>query len=412
MIARRLLMGGGGSFTVPPIITTVLTAAPNGGNNPWTIPGSRYYSDLDKTVLSWVDGSGNIECATYNHATDTLSAISTIHAGLEVDAHDSPALLRRASDSRFITVYSKHNGTPINIRVSTNANDVTAWGAATNLDSQLGATRYTDEQLYEFGSTLYMLYRDEPSAGTDSRWCISTCASSSPTSGWAAQTIVYRVASARSYVISCEDQANQRINFIATNSTASGGPTKLGHFYLDIVAGTYHKSNGTPITLPLAFADITEIYSGTATVFANNVAIDSNGYPAVAVEDTIAGDIRAIYVRFNGTAWSSTNVVSVGTGYEYSGTGTGFTAWGLAVDDGDPSVLWLLKGTSQAEVWQYTASSDWSSFSARQVTSGSSSKQTQLICVRNPHPDLRVFWQVGTWTDYNTWNQGLTGAGS
>lgn len=399
--ARKLRLSSGyRELSTTPL---TLTAAPNGGCNPWQLPGALQVGGT--TYIGYVDGSGNVEVITYD---GSVSGPYTIHSGFEADAHTSPAFVRRASDGRFITVYSKHNATPINLRVATNPDDVSAWGSATDLDAQLTGTRYTDEQIWEYGSTLYLFYRDEPSAGTDSRWCLSTCASGSPTTGWAAQTQIYRVASARSYVVNVLDSTRGRIHFVATNST-----TKLGHFYLDIAAGTYHKSDGTQITAskPYNFSHITEIMTGTSTVYPSNVVVDGDGYPVVGIQDlNVAGDIRYHYARWNGSAWNDTDVASSGTGYEYSGLGTGFGSWGYCVDDGNPNIFWTIgEDGSQPEIYRHLTRDGGSTFTTTQVTTGTTSDQQQLICVRNPINALRALWQIGTWTDYTDWSVGLMG---
>lgn len=219
----------------------------NGGYTPYV---NNAFQRDGIVYFGWVDGFGNIEAATYNEATETTSAQSSIHASFETDAHSAPALCRRASDGRIITLYGKHNNTPLNIRVATNPDSVSSWGAATNLDSQLGGSRYTNFSLHEWDDTLYTVGRDEPTAGTDSRWVISSCDSSTPTSGWAAQTIVYRISGQRSYIKTGFDSVNGILHVVASNGSSTGY-TKLGHFYLDIDAGTWHKSDGTPLSLPL-----------------------------------------------------------------------------------------------------------------------------------------------------------------
>ena len=407
MLSRRLLAGGGSGFApiVLPTPSPFALSGADGAVNPWMVPGA--YSYGGKTYLGWVDSAGNVQAGTFNETTKAFTA-HTIHASFEVDAHTSPAFLRRASDGRIITVYSKHNHVPINIRVSTNADDASAWGAATDLDGQLGGTRYTDEQLWEASGSLYLFYRDEPSAGTDSRWCISKCAPGSPTTGWAAQTIVFRIASTRSYVISILD--GTKIHFIATNG-ASSGYSKLGHFYLDTATDTYHKTDGTSLSLPITFADITTIYSGSAVVFASNVVV-SGSEIIVSVQDTIAGAIRYIYVRYNGSSWSSTNVVGAGTGYEYSGVGTGYGAWGYAIDAGNPDIFYVLRDTGASpDLWTYTTGDGGATFTPVQRTFVSSTSQQQVIPVRNRSSALRCLWQVGTWTTYTNYSVNLYGFG-
>lgn len=401
---------GGSGFLVPAPRTHTLTSANNAGGSAWTIP--RAYSHGGTTVLGWVDGSGNIEVATFDETSEVLSAVTTVHASFQVDAHNSPALLRRSSDGRVLCVYSRHNDTPINLRISTNPDDVTAWGSATNLDSQLGGTRYTDYQIHQLADgTIWLIYRDEPSAGTDSRWCYSTSTDGGAT--WSAQTILYRVASQRSYVISWA--TSTRIHFIATNGGSTGGGysgfTALFHWYYE--GGAWYESDGTSMGAPpFSYTNATEAYVGTQNVFMANIAIDGDGYPRVLAEDKIAGSSYYIALRWTGSAWASVNVAYAGAGYQYNAGGA-YQAYGGIVDVTDPNTLWLLRAPSgQSELWRYRSSDEGATWTGQQVTSGSSGLQITPVPVKDGSDALRVYWQSGSWTHYTTWSMGQRGVGT
>lgn len=403
VLTRRL--GSGFGYAVPTPDTFTLTASSAGGAiNPWNIAGAYQYGGT--AVLGYVDAAGNVEAITYDGTT--VGGPYTIHAGFEADAHTGPAFVRRSSDGKIVAVYCKHNAVPLNIRVSSNADDPSAWGSATDLDSALGGTRYTDLQLYELSDgTLFLFYRDEPSAGTDSRWCYSTSTDGGST--WATQTQLFKIASTRSYVISWKAPGSDLIHFVATNG-ASSGFTKLGHFRMDGLTLARTKSDGTTISasLPLTFTDITEAYSGTGPVFASNVALDSSGNPVICGSD----DLDVIYRRWTGSAWAGGTVASAGAGYSYNNDGN-FGSWGQCVDDGDPNTVWMLRDSGgNPELWRYRTSDGGASFSGLQVTTGASTSQQQVVCVRNPAAWLRAFWQKGTWTTYTSYSVGLEGVTS
>lgn len=386
-----------------PLLTTIaLTSSPDGGNNQLTVPSAVHHGST--TFYGWVDGNGHLEGAERDTGGTTRGPF-TIHSNLEDDAHSSPAFIRRASDGKWLAVYSRHNAAGVNLRLSTNADSFNGWSAATNVIAQLGGTRYTNSQVFERSDTLWLVVRDEPSAGTDSRWVISSCASASYTSGWATQTIVFRQASTRTYITSWYDSGEDRLHFIATNG-ANTGFTKLGHFYRDMAAGTYHKSDGTGITLPLDFSEITEIHSGAGGAFPWNVTVDGDGHPVLCARE----NLDTLYVRYDGSSWSSTTVCSTDTGYEYSGAGSGFIAWGACVDDGDPDQIFVLRdiGGGSAQLYRYQTGDGGATFSESQITTTLSAEETQLICVRNPD-ELRAYWQSGSWTTYTNYSQLLRG---
>lgn len=400
-----MLAGTGlGAFTLPPpplpsVLT--LTSAPNGGNNPWVTAGGYQYGGV--AVFGWVDGSGNVECGTYDETSGSIGGPYTIHAAFQADAHSSPAFLRRSSDGKIVCVYSHHNATPLNRRISTNADDPTAWGSATDLDAQLGGARYTDYQMVELSDgTIVLFYRDEPSAGTDSRWCYSTSTDGGVT--WAAQIQLFKIASTRSYAIMWKPSGSDLLHFATTNG-ASSGFTKIGHFRMNGLTLARTKSDGTAIAaaLPLTFADITTVYTGAGNVFPITLAFDSAN-PVIAGWDTLT----YTYHRWNGSAWTNTSIVSAGTGFEYNGTGTGFQPWGISVDDGVPDDVWLLKDAGGfPSVYRYHTGDGGATFTPTLVSSTAGKVHT-VVAIRNPDV-MRAYFPVGTWSTYTSWSAGLTG---
>jgi hypothetical protein len=404
VIARRLLMGGGGSFTTPnPFTKYVLTEPANGGMSPWTIRGAFHHDGV--TYVGFVTGTAGDEKIVSRTDAGVINPVVTFHAGFSADAHDSPTFVVRPSDSRLIAVYSAHNSTPINLRVSTDPLDSTGivgFGAATNLDSQLGGARYTYNQLHYLSSTdlLYLVYRDEPTAGTDSRWCLSSCAPGSPTTGWAAQTIVYRIAGDRSYIVTW-DNGVDRIDFVAMEN-----PGRVGHFYW--LSGSYYKTDGTAMgSPPFDFADTQLVYNG-ADSWVMNIAYTVEGYPVLSGQVFEGSEFAHYYWRWTGSAWLSTFITNAGAGY-VPGDG-GAEHYGSAVDDVDPNVLWVIKDDgAQPELFRYETFDNGVSFSESQITSGSSGLVLRPVVVRDADDGLLVIWHYGTWDHYTDYNVGIYG---
>lgn len=394
-VRRLAAAGGGGSVTLPPPSIVALAAAPNSGHNQLTVP-SAIAIDATHTGVGYVDGSGNVECIVYDHAAETVAGPYTIHASFEADTHSSPAFLRRP-DGRWLCFYSLHNGPTFNVRLSTGVDDWSAWGSATNLDSELGGANYTDYLVVPHLTTNLLVYRDEPTPGTDSRWNYSTNASPDVT-GWNAQTLLYREAGARSYLSGWGN--GSRTDFVVTNGTF----TKLGHFYAD---GTWRRSDGTDMgSPPFDFSDVTEIYSGTSP-FIWGLSYATPTRPAIAGRDGTSD----LYIRQQtGGSWQATSLGSCGTGYEYNGPGTGFISYGACIDDGDPDRMLRIEDVNgQPEVMEYTTADEGATFGARNLSAGSSELRTQLIPVRNPLSGLRAVLSEGPFVDYTDWTQAMLG---
>lgn len=404
--------GRGHREPLPPL--HLLTSPPDGGFHTWVVPVALELDGL--TLIGWISGTGHVRCARYDAAAQLLEGPYTIHANFQIDAHDPPALLRRTSDQRLLALYSLHNAGTINLRTSTSPNDPSSWGSATNLDTQLGGSRYTDYALHQLTSEaddpIYLWVRDEPTAGTDSRWRYAK--SLDQGASWGPLVTVYRVANARSYLTSCSDGLG-RMHFIVTNggTTVSGegytGFTALGHFYYD--GGEFYRSDGSAMgSPPFSFASTSLVYAGTKSVFMTGVVLDANGYPVVASSDVIAGENRYVYHRWDGAAWNSTDLGSAGGGYAYNQGGE-LQGYGAQVDDGDPDVVWaLVKHGAYPELFRLHTPDGGNTFT-RLLVPGASSLQTAVVPVRGAQAGLRAAWLHGTWTHYTNWSMGIKGVG-
>lgn len=421
MTLARLLVGGLGAYfpPAPPSVSPYALNAVTDGGGMDPFQGPTAISFGGKTYFSWVDNSGVFKIGIFDEATKLVTGRYDPNWVHQKDVHNSITLCKRASDSKIVAFQGTHNGSNVYSKLLDPAAPA-GWntGSPTSLDGQLHGSAYTYPRLWEYSGNLWVTYRDEPTAGTDSRWCISHTASSTPTAGWASQTIVYHLAGTRSYLMSTLDPASGKLHFLATNGgvTVGGitGFSRLGHFYYDIGANTWHKSDGSAITLPITdFNTITTIYSGTTRVFAYGMQIDSSGHPVSMFSDVVAGVQSNGYVRFNGTSWISSVITGVGTGYEYNGAGTGFQPWGACVDPYDVNTAYILKDTGgNPEVYAYVTADGGATFDGgTQKTFGATSGQYTLMPVYGASSVLRAMWQVGTHVNYTTFTFGMSGLG-
>lgn len=335
-----------------------------------------YYNG--KTYIGFCDGGGNARVASYNHSTHAWVLSPVIVSGLGADSHCTPSVLVRSSDHKLVVAVSPHDvnigATHMYVAISTNAEDVSAWGAATDIKTSLGGTSYTYANLFQLSGEsgkIYLFYRDEQSAGATAALCFSTSTDGGAT--WAAQTTLYLNSGKQLYWAIGSDDTS-RIDFIVADGYAANNDAASAyHFYY--TGGGYKKSDGTAITagLPLAPANLTKIYdqSNGETRFPSMILTNGGNPCAVWVANNAAGS------GSNENYWYGTSLAGVWTVNQITDTGSppdaNFSEGGVSIDPTNISRVFVSKKTSG--VWQmfkYETSNGGSTWTNTQLTSDTS----------------------------------------
>lgn len=409
VVARRLLLarGGGGSF-VGPTFPIELTAAGDGGWNPQSGVKAAYYNGY--TYLAWVDSSGNVEIAAFDHATRTMGATTTLHATLTADLHVSPTVLVRDSDKRIMVAYTKHDEAVFYVRISTNPEDVSAFGSEVNLDSVLGGTTYTypalHQQLGTTGDAILLFYRDVLSIVTGALcYTYTTDHDASPT--WAAESVLYQNTGFQSYWKVAGD-GNVRQDVATTDGhPVSDAPTHLYHMYSD--ATNWHESDGTVISagFPFGPGDLTEVDDGSSgSCWPMSVCANGGNPVIVYFRGTYPqGDMDIIRAKWNGSAWVKKLVTNIGA------PGTWYYPGGAVADPADPDTLYAIKWNgSRLGMYRATTIDDGDTWSWRAIDTGQSEDSVFPAEVRDAAAELRAIWLRGTITDETTFTLAVSGA--
>lgn len=389
---------------IPPETSTTtgvtLTSSPNGGWPGSLIPVARQYNGV--VYVGWVDSAGNVEIAAYTDETGVIiGSIFTLHATLEVDWHDAPAVAILAN-GKIITAYSKHAalGGAMHVRVSTNAEDISAFGAEANIDAQLGGDRYTYPSLFvEPSGKVWLFYRDTTLVGGEtSRWAYSTSTDNGVT--WAAQTIFYSDSLLLPYMAIEYDGAT-RFDIAMTSTTGAG--SDMLHFYLTTTGGKF-QTDGTTIAgaFPLDAADVTLVHDGSAggARYAASVAYNS-GNPVITWPEGI-GTAAWYYARWDGSAWVNTSVASDGASGEPWGEG------GFVVDPANPSAAFLSRSVSGSyQVFRYVTTDDGATWTGTQLTA-SVTDDFYVFHVRDA-VHLRGVWLRGTAASFTSYTLQVLG---
>lgn len=363
--------------------------------------GSSYYND--KTYIGLVDGDGNARVASYTHSTKTWTLSPAIVTGLGIDTHAGPSVLVRSSDHKLLLAVASHDGVHIYVAVSTNAEDVSAWGAASDISSTLGGTSYTYANLFQLSGEsgkIYLFYRDEQDSVTSGVLCFSTSTNAGST--WAAQTVLYKNTNKQCYwAVSSDDTS--RIDFVVSDGNVIDNAIgSVYHFYYS--GGSRFKSDGTTISasLPLAPSNITKIYDGATNGYtrAPYDVVTNGGNPCAvwAVYDPAGSGSNEHY-------WYGSCSAGTWTVNEITNTGStpdaNFQEGGCAIDTTNASRVFVSKKTSS--VWQmfkYETGNSGSTWTNTQLSSDSNGQPTDAYNLRPRSPRdavsaLSALWCFG-----------------
>lgn len=293
--------GGSGAFSQPPITadTISFTASQDGG---WTqIPEPKAYYHNGKTYFGYVDGdNGNIELRAYDHASETVSAATVMHAALGVDTHNAPAVMV-AADGRIVAAYSAHDDVShLYVWVSTNPEDISA-GTETNIDAAFGSNNYTYCTLVRLSAESDRLYLFVRSRDTTTNY-LQFSTSDDDGATWAAHTDLFGESTKGPYWKIATNWAD-RIDIAMGGDSALDGTGDIFHFYYD---GSWRGSDGTSLGAPIfTFADLTTVYTGGDPAWPTDIALDGSNRPRIVYNVSLDSNTDSAfrYARWDGAAW-------------------------------------------------------------------------------------------------------------
>lgn len=402
MVATHLLMAAhGGGFAATTPVGTVVTTAPNGSTQPVSAASAYQYNGV--IYVGYIDGSnGNVEIVTVDDTTKAVSAATVLHAALEADWHDTPAVLVR-TDGKIVVAYSKHVGAEMYVRISTHAEDISAFGTETNIASQIGTdSGYTYPTLVqltgESGSPVYLWYREHQDAGATGAWCLAKSTDGGAT--WATSLTVLK--RTNFYAYANMDSDGTRLDIGTTDGSGSADHASIYHVYR--VGTSYFKSDGTSAgSLPIDPTTLTQIFDGSATGVRYTASIYGNGGSPIVTFPDQTGNTDYYWAIWSGGSWHTHLVTDDGT------TGAAWVEGGFVADRGDPTYSYLSRfASSHYNVWRYHTTDAGTTFDTTQLST-SPSDDFYPIAVRNA-ARTRVIWARGTASTYLSFSLGLLAA--
>lgn len=397
---------------------TAVTDPPSGGWTWFVEPTAVEYNGT--IYFTYINGSnGNACIRTIDSTSLAVSAETVLHAALQQDDHAVPSVLLRASDHKIICFYCQHVGAHLYQRISSNAEDISAFAAETDLATPLGLTTgysypSAAQLTGETNNPIYLFWRDQTGTPTTDQLYYSKSTDEGAT--WAARTLLYAETGRSSYW-KIVDDGSGRIDFAVTNGHPywdAPNIIEIGHFYY--TGGSFYKTDGTAMgSPPFTFSSMTTVYSGSATSWIWDIALKA-GVPYLvyatwpSYPNTV--DTRLNYGAWNGSAWQTHDVCGGGSrdldpvsGHYYTG--------GIALDrvHPDSTVYCSCEVDSQYEMFKYVSGDAGSTWTGRQISYRSAGLNMRPVGIRGYAGKLAALWMYAAqYTSYTSYSAATRGA--
>ncbi len=386
----------------------------------FTTPVSHYYNGA--TYFAPVDSSGNSEIHRYDHATQTTTSF-TLSASPDVDDHNNGSI-EILDDGKIIAYWTTHYDSAVRYRVSTNANDISAFGTTQSLTPPAGNVTYpVPTRLSGAGGKRWLFYRNNN--GTTQDLSFRSSSDFSAGSGSASSHVALCTTSGVTPYWRIGSNGVDRIDVILVNNHPVQGDNEIYHFYAAPNGSNnleYFKSDGTQITASLPFDIATSCTQAVTGEVRRKWLWDVVRRPNGEVwmlwtrfMDFNATDHRLMFSKCNSSGVWQTPVEIVQQGESLDPGGERYYSPGACFDSVDPTTIYLsapVSGVNQIQRW--TTSDSGSTWTQQQVyTSGGTAANPQRarpFSPKNHNGEVPVLWWSGTYDTYLDYNTNIWGA--
>jgi hypothetical protein len=348
-------------------------------------------------LIGAVDADGDL--VAFDVASGT-SQIDLHGSTFEVDDHNNPAFLIRASDSRILAFASLHAGANIYKYLSTNPNDASAWGAAVNLDASFGLGAYSYVNPYQLtdiaNDPIYLFTRAQSGGVAHFYYSVSTDSGST----FGALTKVFSNNGDEtdfSPYVKIVQNGNGRLDLFLTDGHPDSTPTNsIYHCYFD--GTSFRDTAGNALVLPIdPAADLTKVYDGaTNPGWVWDCAIAEDGHPALLyTAHNSTTDHRYRFAKWNGASWVGGEIATAGS---HLLVAQPYYSGGAAIDPANLARVFLSREVNGVhQIWRYVTS-DFSTWTGEQITKGKRSFRPYVV--RGQVAEPRLVFVEGNYDDY------------
>lgn len=425
-IGLSLAMTRGGSVT-PTLSELILSDAS------WTWfnhPQAVYDAASDLTLFGGVTANGRLRVGKFNHATGRMQSSILESSITQQDDHYVPALVRLADDDPtypglYLWGYSTHNGAAYSKRALA-ANSITLLGSRVNVVAGGHPAYCLLYQMLNDDRTVYFFERMDSFLPGGADWGRAFKTSDDGGDTWSSETEFFGNGANRPYPWQYQTADGLTIHWFMGDAHPTTATNNIYHFTMTVDATTgartWATSDGTPIgtgdsELPLAAADVTQVYDGSTTNSWLWDAAEVESAPTCAFATRSAAATPTDWAtthtykisRYEGGSWATETVCDGGgTGADGLYAGEPAYSGGICLDHNDKDVCYVSRkyGSTdfRIEKWERIGTT-WGSGTwekSANISGATSSVNARPRRVEGSNPTQILYWR-GTYTSYTNY---------
>lgn len=374
-------------------------------------PRSIYHKgQKEQTYFSWVTSTGDIVIAAYNHKTGEYIK-NTLSEKLQVDDHANPSVFIR-KDGKIILFYSKHFDTVMRYRISTNAEDISSFGAEKTFGYNV-----TYPYPFQVGNDIVIFYRG------DADWHPTMAVSHDNGETFDAPTKFIIGGGQRPYTRYCQDSTGAIHVAYTTGHPRNEASNKI--YYALFKNDKFYRADGTLIKDYNAGANPLNIDTNDAETVYNasngkgwiwDITVDSDKNPVMVFAsfptDT---DHRYYYSRWTGANWFQKQLTNGGKWFPQTPVNTTEPepnySGGISLDYDNPSTVYLSKQVKDVfEIFKFTTPDKGITWDSIAVTWNTPKEYVNVRPIAPRHHKkgfFDVLWMKGPYTYYTNYHTSI-----
>jgi len=331
----------------------------------------------------------------------TVDDLTDVDATQAVDDHNAPQMFI-TSTGQIQLRYAIHDvAESFFQKISTNIEDITAWGDRSNISDSGTAEVHNYPQVKQITSgNMLMFYRRGPFNNAKQYYKVSSNIGAT----WGEPNLLIDHGTGYGVYAFVVNNGNQI--HIAWNYQDASVNKRFDIYYMysDDGGANWKKRDGTAITLPASPSNADLVFdSGIYQAYCWDIRLDesNNPYIVFAYKEDPFHEFR--YAKYN-AGWVTYQITTSRNLYEPADH---FYSGGVVIDPNDVSIVYLSKQYEYLEIEKWISIDYGETWNRdEQITRSSNEDNFRLQVIENYKTDMRLVWCKGVYTgiDAGEWN--------